>query len=139
MSCSTYGAQRVLEDGIISYWAPDKAQSDWTLFFDFQEDVTFNVLLIQEPIHMGQRVTEFHFDFVNEEGEWEEVTRGTTVGYKRLLLFPSVTCSHLKLEIARSRGDPLISYVGLYVDPFSVVGHVSLLNSRSRFNGSASL
>ncbi|XP_075519956.1 alpha-L-fucosidase 1-like [Primulina tabacum] len=139
VKCSTYGAQRVLEDGIFSFWAPDKAQSDWALFFDFEEDVTFNVLLIQEPIHMGQRVTEFHFNFMNEEGEWEEVTRGTTVGYKRLLLFPSVTCSHLKLEIIRSRGDPLISYVGLYVDPFSVVGYASLLSSRSRFNGSASL
>ncbi|XP_073140595.1 alpha-L-fucosidase 1 [Henckelia pumila] len=138
VSCPTYGAQRVLEDGIFSYWAPDKAKSDWALFFEFQEEVTFNVLLIQEPIHMGQRVVEFHLDFVNEKGEWEEVTRGTTVGYKRLLLFPSVTCRHLKLEIVRSRSDPLISYVGLYVDRFSVVRHVSLPSSRSRFNGSAS-
>ncbi|KZV47553.1 alpha-L-fucosidase 1 [Dorcoceras hygrometricum] len=135
---STYGAQLVLEDGIYSYWAPDKAQSDWELFFEFQEDVTFNVLLIQEPIQMGQRVKEFRFLFLNEKGEWEEITRGTTVGYKRLLLFPSVTSRHLKLEIVRSRGDPLISYVGLYVDRFSTVGHVSLVSSRSPLNGSAS-
>ncbi|KAI3450616.1 hypothetical protein Pfo_007281 [Paulownia fortunei] len=136
---SRYGSQNILEEGIYSYWAPDEALSDWILFLDFQEVITFNVLLVQEPIQMGQRIIEFHLDFLNVEGEWEVVTSGTTVGYKRLLLFPSVKTSHLRLIVDKSRADPLISYLGIYMDPFSIFGHVSKLRSGSLVNGSEPL
>ncbi|KAI3461389.1 hypothetical protein Pfo_018052 [Paulownia fortunei] len=138
-SDSRYGSHNVLEEGIYSYWAADRAQSDWILYLDFQGVVTFNVLPVQEPIHMGQRIIEFHLDALNEEAEWEEVTRGTTVGYKRVLLFPSVKTSHLRLVVDKSRADPLISYLGIYMDPFTVLGHVSKLSSRSVVNGSEHL
>ncbi|PIN09602.1 Alpha-L-fucosidase [Handroanthus impetiginosus] len=115
-----YGSQNVLEEGIYSYWAPDEARSNWILYLDFQEVITFNVLMVQEPIQMGQRIIAFHLEVLNEEGKWKVATKGTTVGYKRLLLFPSVKTSHLRLIVDRSRADPLISYIGIYMDPFSV-------------------
>ncbi|KAK6163417.1 hypothetical protein DH2020_000281 [Rehmannia glutinosa] len=133
---SRYSPHNVLEDGIYSYWAPDEAQSDWMLYINFQEVITFNVLLLQEPIQMGQRIIQFHLDFLNEDGEWEVVTSGTTVGYKRLLLFSSVKTSHLRVVVDKSRADPLISYLGIYMDPFSIFGHVSKLWSGPRVNGS---
>ncbi|KAK6119913.1 hypothetical protein DH2020_046345 [Rehmannia glutinosa] len=133
---SRYSPHNVLEDGIYSYWAPDEAQSDWMLYINFQEVITFNVLLLQEPIQMGQRIIQFHLDFLNEDGEWEVVTSGTTVGYKRLLLFSSVKTSHLRAVVDKSRADPLISYLGIYMDPFSIFGHVSKLWSGPRVNGS---
>ncbi|KAL8496541.1 hypothetical protein ACS0TY_020293 [Phlomoides rotata] len=146
-SCSTrgkstelrYGSHNVLEEGMYSYWAPDEALPDWKLYLDFQEIVTFNVLMVQEPIQMGQRIIEFHLDFLNEKGEWEVVTRGTTVGYKRLLLFPSVKARRLRLVVDKSRFDPLISYLGIFMDPFSILGNVSNLSSVSLINGSQPL
>ncbi|KAL8057689.1 hypothetical protein ABFX02_04G200100 [Erythranthe guttata] len=128
---SRYGPRNVLEEGIYSYWAPNGSISEWILYLDFEEAVTFNVLLLQEPIQMGQRIIEFHLDFLNEGGEWEVVTGGTTVGYKRLLLFPSVKASRLRVVIDESRADPLVSYLGIYFDPFSISGQVSKI-----FNGS---
>ncbi|KAL7153949.1 hypothetical protein ABFS83_04G201900 [Erythranthe nasuta] len=128
---SRYGPRNVLEEGIYSYWAPNGSISEWILYLDFEEVVTFNVLLLQEPIQMGQRIIEFHLDFLNEGGEWEVVTGGTTVGYKRLLLFPSVKASRLRVVIDESRADPLVSYLGIYFDPFSISGQVSKI-----FNGS---
>lgn len=101
--------------------------------------VTFNVLLLQEPVQMGQRIVRFRLDFFNEEGEWEVAISGTTVGYKKLLLFHSVKTSSLRLVIDKYRADPLISYLGLYLDPFSVSGHMSTVTSRSIGNGSYSL
>lgn len=116
---SRFSSQNILQEGIYSYWAPGKDQSSWALYLDFPHSVKFNVLLVQEPVQMGQRIIQFHLDILNEEGEWQEVTHSTTVGYRRLLLFPAVETCHVRFVIDRSRADPLISYFGIYIDPFS--------------------
>ncbi|KAL6508754.1 L-fucose permease Glucose/galactose transporter [Orobanche hederae] len=128
----------LLEEGLYSYWAPDEAPSvsGWVLYFDFEEAVSFNVLMVQEAIQMGQRIVEFRLDFLNKSGEWEVVTSGTTVGYKRLLMFSTVRTSRLRFVVEKSRADPLVSYLGLYMDPFSNIGHVSEVRSRLWVNGS---
>ncbi|HET6254962.1 MAG TPA: alpha-L-fucosidase [Puia sp.] len=74
---------------------------------------TFDVLLLQEAIWVGQRVEAFAFD-VKENGEWKEVVTGTTIGYKRLLRFPPVTAHVVRLRILSSRLKPVISKIGLY-------------------------
>ncbi|XP_071932749.1 alpha-L-fucosidase 1-like [Coffea arabica] len=129
-----FGPQNILEKGIFSYWAPDKQQANWVIYLDFQEHVTFNVLEIQEPIHMGQRIIEFHLDILNEKGQWQTVIDGTTVGYRRLLQFSIVESYHLRLVIDKSRGDPLVAYVGIYLDSFSIVGYAAHKRSNSFFN-----
>lgn len=108
----------VIVEGIYSYWAPKELQANWTLILDLGQAISFNVLQAQEPIQMGQRVIEFHTE-VLEEGEWKMIANGTTIGYKRLLLFPIVKAQFLRLVIDKSRADPLISYLGVYLDPFS--------------------
>ncbi|KAL1542698.1 L-fucose permease Glucose/galactose transporter [Salvia divinorum] len=131
-----YSPHNVLEQGTQSYWAPGSAEPGWILDLVLQETVTFNVLMVQEPIQMGQRIIGFHLDFWNEHGEWQLAANGTTVGYKRLLLFDSVSARYLRLVVDESRADPLIAYVGLYMDPHSVVRHIPELSSASLVNGS---
>lgn len=120
-----FAPHNVIKEGIYTYWAPGREQSECVLYLDFQEQVTFNVLEVQEPIHMGQRIIAFHLDVLNELGEWQEATDGTTVGYRRLLLFPVVKTYSIRLVIEKYREEPLISYLGLYMDPVSVVEHNS--------------
>lgn len=134
-----YSPRNVLEQGIDSYWAPGEFESEWILYLDFQEAITFNVLMVQEPIQMGQRIIKFHLDFSDEKGGWKVAANGTTVGYKRLLLFHSVKASSLRLVVDRSRAQPLISYVGIYMDPFSIVKHMSKLSCGQLINGSQPL
>lgn len=122
----------VIQEGIQSYWAPEEFQTNWTLILDLRKSVSFNVLLAQEPIQMGQRVIEFHAD-VFKEGEWRTVANGTTIGYKRLLLFPVVNARLLRFVIDKSRAFPLISYLGLYFDPFSTTRNLHNAG-RSSFN-----
>lgn len=116
---SRFDPYNVLKEGIYSYWAPSKDQSSWVLYLDFPELATFNILLVQEPIQMGQRIIEFHLDILNDKGEWQKVAKGTTVGYRRLILFPEVETHGVRLVIDKSRADPLISYLGIYRDPFT--------------------
>ena len=132
---SQYSPQNVLTEGIYSYWAPEENQSNWTLYVEFQDPVTFNVLQVLEPTHMGQRAIAFHLDWWNGKGQWEEVTCGMTVGYKRLLRFPTVVYSRLRFIIDKCRADPLISYLGIHMDTVSSLD-ISYPSSVSYFNGS---
>lgn len=136
ISDSRFDPYNVLKEGIYTYWAPEENRYDWALFIDLQESVSFNVLQVQEPIHMGQRIIEFHFDILNEEGKWEKVINGTTVGYQRLLQFPTVKSQQLKFVIDKSRADPLIAYLGIYMDEFSIVSSLSNTSSQAYVNGS---
>ncbi|KAL6195827.1 hypothetical protein ACLB2K_031445 [Fragaria x ananassa] len=122
---SWFNPYNVVEEGFHSYWAPEENQSNWVLYFDLQELVSFNILLVEEPIHMGQRVIKFHLEILNENGEWNIVTNGTTVGYRRLLQFPIVKSRNLRFVIDKSRAEPLISYLGIYMDPFSILSNIS--------------
>ncbi|XP_043704994.1 alpha-L-fucosidase 1-like [Telopea speciosissima] len=135
ISDSRFDPLHVLEEGIFTYWAPEEYQSDWEINLDFGESLSFNVLQVQEPIHMGQRIIEFHIDIHTEEDEWKTVVSGTTVGYRRVLRFLSVKSRYLRIIIDKSRADPLISFLGIYFDPFSIVNDASSTNSTSYFNG----
>ncbi len=42
------------------------------------------------------------------------LTRGTTVGYKRILKFPAVESDAVRVVIESSRSNPMLSEVGLY-------------------------
>lgn len=126
----------VLKEGIYSYWAPAENQPSWVLYLKLRDLVSFNLLHIQEPIHMGQRIIEFHFDILSDEGVWRTVVRGSTVGYRRILRFPTVESQFLRLVIEKSRADPLISYLGIHVDNFTHLSNQLDTRSGASINGS---
>ena len=136
ISNSRFDPHNVLKENIYTYWAPEENQTDWVLHLNLQELVSFNVLQVQEPIHMGQRVIEFHLEILNGNGEWKKVINGTTVGYQRLLQFPTVESQYLRFVVNKSRADPLISHLGIYMDQFSVINNISDTSSRTYFNSS---
>ncbi|KAI3974788.1 hypothetical protein MKX01_028048 [Papaver californicum] len=132
---SRFEPSHVLEEGIFHYWAPEEDQSEWIIYLDFATSVSFNMIQIQEPIHMGQRVVSFHLEILSQ-GIWQTIIKGTTVGYRRLVRFPIVKSRQLRLVIDKARADPLISYLGIYSDPFSVVSDAPNVSSTSYFNAS---
>ncbi|KAK7838067.1 alpha-l-fucosidase 1 [Quercus suber] len=117
--------------------APKSARNLLDIYYKSIELLSFNVLQVQEPIHMGQRVIEFHLEILNKNGKWKNVINGTTVGYQRLLQFPTVKSQYLRFVINKSRADPLISYFGIYMDQGSIVSNnISDTSSRTHFNSS---
>ncbi|KAJ8768795.1 hypothetical protein K2173_023699 [Erythroxylum novogranatense] len=120
----SFDPYNIFSEGIFTYWAPEENESTWVLHLTLQKSVSFNVLKVQEPIHMGQRIIEFHLEILSKVGDWWKMINGTTVGYQRLLQFPTVESRHLKFVIEKSRGEPLVSYLGIYMDNFSSVSSV---------------
>jgi alpha-L-fucosidase len=90
-----------------------KRDSGMTIEMDLKGEKTFDVLGLQEDIRKGQRAERFGFD-VQVSGEWKEVVSGTTIGYKRLLRFPAVKASRVRLRIIASRLNPVIAKIALY-------------------------
>jgi len=90
-----------------------REDSGMTIGLELRGDKIFDVLCLQEDIRVGQRVERFVFE-VENHGEWVQVASGTTIGYKRLLRFPAVKASRVRLRILSSRLDPVIGHVGLY-------------------------
>ncbi len=72
--------------------------------------------MAQEYIRLGQRVKSFTVAAFSES-EWNEVAKGTTIGYKRIVRFPSVNASKVRFTINDSKACPLISNIGIYNAP----------------------
>jgi alpha-L-fucosidase len=88
-----------------------------------------NRFLVQEYIRLGQRVKAFTVEaLVN--GNWSEVTKGTTIGYKRILRFPTVKATQVRFTIADSKACPLISNIGIYNAP-QLLASPSIIRNKS--------
>ena len=89
--------------------------TDNSVEMDLEGEKMFNVLLLQENIRKGQRVEKFILEYW-QNGEWKKATEGTTIGFKRLLEFPTVTAFKVRLRIMSARLQPALAEIGLYLD-----------------------
>jgi len=88
-------------------------QNDSTVLLKLPATVTFDRAMLQENFRHGQRVESFVLEAQDGQA-WKEISRGTTIGYKRLLRFDPVTASEVRLRITGSRDIPEIRHTGLY-------------------------
>lgn len=108
-----YKAANLTDDDDQTYWATDDNTITASVTIDFEKPTEFNRLLLQEYIRLGQRVKKFSVDaFVNDE--WKEIENQTTIGRKRILRFPNVTATKLRLNILDSKACPVLSNIGVY-------------------------
>lgn len=85
--------------------------------FNLEENNTFNTLMVKEDISQGQRIEEFTIE-AEINGEWKELAKGTTVGYKRLIrLDNELTATNLRLTINSTRAEAHIIELGAYNCP----------------------
>ena len=105
----------VLSSDCDSYWALPDGVTAGTLILSFPEPRTFNRILLQEYIPLGQRIAAYHIDAL-VDGTWEEIARETTVGYKRIVLTPTVTATALRLTIDAALACPTLNRLSLYYD-----------------------
>lgn len=96
------------------YWATgdDVTSGDITLKWDQPVDVKY--IMIQEHIALGQRVKSFTIEAKNADG-WQEVAKGTTIGYKRILpMANGISTTELRIRLLDSRGPLTINRVAVY-------------------------
>jgi len=115
-----YQAENVADNIPDNYWATDDSVIVSSITVDFGEPTEFNRFLVQEDIRLGQRVKEFTLEAL-VENEWKQIAAQTTIGRKRILRFPNVIASQIRLNIIDSKASPVISNIGVYKAPKVIV------------------
>jgi alpha-L-fucosidase len=113
-----FGPRKAIDGDWESYWAAPDGVTTATLELSFPQPITFDVVMLQEQIRLGQRMEAWHVDALDSTtGQWNRVAKGTTVGYKRLERISPVTASGVRFAIDQSLACPVISEVGLFKRP----------------------
>lgn len=84
--------------------------------YELKSSSKINVVLLQEDIARGQRVESFRVEARVGE-QWQLLGEGTTIGYKRMLRFPTIEAEALRITIGSARLEAHISNVAAYYAP----------------------
>ena len=91
---------------------------------DFGKPTAFNRFVAEEDIRYGQRVKKFSLE-AEINGKWQPlkdalVEQGdglTTIGHRRIICFPTVNATRLRLTILDAKCQPIIKRTSVYLAP----------------------
>ncbi len=115
-----YAPSNLIDDDYDTYFATADDDKKVDVEFTLAQKSTFNRVVLQEYIPLGQRVESFTVYYKEkEDGAWKTLKSGTTIGHKRILLTNSVSAVAVKLSITGSLACPVLNSFGLYNDTVS--------------------
>jgi alpha-L-fucosidase len=112
----TFAAEQLIDGDKTTYWATDDGIKEAAITLAFETPTEVNRLLLQEYIPLGQRVQSFTVE-AEVEGNWIEIDKQTTIGYKRILRFSTVKASKIRVTITAAKAAPALSNMELYRAP----------------------
>lgn len=113
-----FGASNLLDDDYNTYWATNDSVTSASLEIDLKNIEVFNRIVLQEYIPLGQRVAEFDVEYWdNGKNDWQPLVSATTIGYKRILRFPTISSSKMRINIRKSLACPVLNNVEIYKSP----------------------
>jgi len=111
-----FEAQNILDSNPTTCWMPPDWEMNASVEITLPEPRQMNRIVIQEHIEQySQRIARFAVD-ARLEGTWRQVAEGTTVGYKRICGFSTITTDKLRIRVLKSRVCPTISNVEIYYE-----------------------
>jgi len=123
-----YAARNLGDGKYDTYWTTDDEDLTATIEIDFGKPQTFNRLMLQEYIPLGQRVKSFSVEYWDGNA-WQRIDRQTTIGYKRILRFPMITTRKLKIYIEESLACPVLNGISVYKAP-ELLSPVNILRDK---------
>ncbi|MHA4806855.1 alpha-L-fucosidase [Flavitalea flava] len=115
-NAKAFAADKATDGKNATYWATDDRVSSASMTLDFGKPTIFNCFMAQEYIRLGQRVKAFTVAAM-VDGNWKELAKATTIGYRRILRFPAVKTTQLRFTITDAKACPAISNIGIYNVP----------------------
>ena len=101
-------------DSYDAYYKSFDGENAVTLNIKLSEAASVTHVVIKEHIPMSQRVEQYVIEVKLSDGTWQEVNRGTTVGYQKIAKFDAVVTDEIRIRITDSRVCPVLSFVGVY-------------------------
>ena len=106
-------ASLAMDGNINSFWAAANGLKAPELVLDFGNNTTLNTIVLEEYLALGQRISSFSIE-VWKENQFVEIAKATTMGRKRILQFPTVTTSKIRIQIKDAKASPLIREISIY-------------------------
>ena len=100
----------------MSYFATDDGVTSASIEIVFPQAVRFDRIQLQEHIELGQRVRAWRIE-VASGGNWRELTRGTTIGAKRILCTGAKQADRLRLVIEDAKSCPVLERLAIFASP----------------------
>ncbi|MEN8120459.1 MAG: alpha-L-fucosidase [Bacteroidota bacterium] len=108
-----YHPKNIFDEDTETYWATDDNITAASVEIDLGKPVTFNTIMIQEYIKLGQRVKSFTIEaFIDDV--WVKISEGTTIGYKRILQTSEIKTDKVRFKILDAKACPIISNFALF-------------------------
>lgn len=108
-----FSADAMTDGNFKTYWTAKEGLRNCLVEIDLGKTTTFNTIMLQEYIPLGQRVKAFSIN-VWDGGRWKPVASGTTIGHKRILQFPEVKTQKIQIVILDAKASPVLSEISVY-------------------------
>ncbi|WP_161890447.1 alpha-L-fucosidase [Pontibacter russatus] len=83
------------------------------LVLDFKKEIAFDRAMFQENIAEGQRNIEALLEYWDGKN-WQKIDQFSTIGYKRLLRFPQVKTSKVRVTVLGAKQPVQLAEIGFY-------------------------
>ncbi|GAA3564021.1 alpha-L-fucosidase [Snuella lapsa] len=110
---SDFSANNLLDGSNETYWATEDATTTATIDFELKGEQTFNCIMLQEYIRLGQRISGFSIE-ITDGDSWKEIANASTVGYKKIVRFNTVKSNRIRVNIKSALACPTLTEVKLF-------------------------
>jgi alpha-L-fucosidase len=94
-------------------WSPPEGSHAATIDLTFSHPVSFDRALTMEWLVDGQKVQTYAIQVI-DGGKWKTLHSGTTIGHKKIDLFPRISTQHVRLNIISASATPRIREFQLF-------------------------
>ena len=115
---NNFSPENLIDKDPSTYWATGDQDTIATIEFQWEKPKTINCLMLQEYIRLGQRITGFSVD-IWDDGVWKEVAKGSTIGYKKIVRFPTNKSNRIRINIKAALACPVIADIAAFQIPES--------------------
>ncbi|MGV8134132.1 MAG: alpha-L-fucosidase [Mangrovibacterium sp.] len=109
----SFSPENLIDNNPSTYWVTGDQDTTATIEFRWKEPETINCLMLKEYIRLGQRVVSFSAD-IWKDGKWQEIIKGSTIGYKKIIQFQTCSSDRVRINIKASLACPVISDIAAF-------------------------
>lgn len=114
---ANYKASNLVDTAENTYYAAADGFTTDSLTFDLGVPKTFDILMLQEVIQLGERTTGWSVDYSTNGKDWRPIPEATdkqTIGYKWIVSCRPTTARYVRLRITSGKACPALHSFGLY-------------------------
>jgi len=135
------GPKNVLDDNLTTYTLLSAEKKE--IHLRLKQATLLNRVVLQEAITTHSERVEQHAVDAWINNAWQEIAQATTIGYKRILRFPEVRTTKLRIRVLASRLSPAIANISAHYYKHrppslsfqrTVDGHVTISPMQHAFN-----